>query len=281
MSETLNGTRNLIVISDTHCGCRLGLCCRGKIFLDGGGHYVASRHQLLMWGKWEEFWNKWVPMVTRGEPFAVLCNGDAIDGVHHGSTTQISHNLEDQGELAYRILSPVVEACEGQYYHVRGTEAHVGQSGVEEERLAKRLGAIPNEDGQFARNEVWFRIGKYLVHALHHIGTTGVAHGETAAPHKEITESFTEAARWGYEPPDVVVRSHRHRFIETRMMTEKGFCTSCTTPAWQLKTPFAYRIAGARQSSPQLGGTLVRAGDEDIYTRHRIWSIGRTKEVKL
>ena len=34
------------------------------------------------------------------EPYAVLINGDSLDGVHHNSTTQISHNLGDQAFIA-------------------------------------------------------------------------------------------------------------------------------------------------------------------------------------
>jgi hypothetical protein len=34
-------------------------------------------------------------------------------------------------------------------------------------------------------------------------------------------------------------------------------------------------------ATPQMGGTLVRAGDEDIFTRHFVKTIGRTKEIIL
>ena len=64
-------------------------------------------------------------------------------------------------------------------------------------------------------------------------------------------------------------------------MSDTGFATSCTTPGWQLKTPFAFRIPGGRASRPQMGGTLVRAGDDDIYTRHKVWSIRQVKESKI
>jgi hypothetical protein len=79
----------------------------------------------------------------------------------------------------------------------------------------------------------------------------------------------------------IVGNSHRHRNAEVRIQTYKGFATVCTTAAWQLKTPFAYRIAGARQSLPQIGGTLVRAGDEDCYTRHFVKSLSRPQEIVL
>lgn len=269
---------NLVVVSDLHCGCRMGLCPDWGATLDDGGTYKPSKFQLAIWSYWQQFWAEFVPDATRGEPFAVVCNGDALDGVHHNSTTQISNNLADQAEIAYQILSPIVTVCEGRYYHVRGTEAHVGKSAVEEERLAKRLGAIRNKEGQFARYDLWKRLGDdWLVHLLHHIGTTGSHAYEATAVHKELTEAFAESARWGKRPPDVAVRSHRHRYIKTEMVGARGAFISVVTPAWQGKTPFAWRIPGARQATPQFGGIVVRAAHGRIFVDPRIWTIERSE----
>jgi len=272
--------RNLIVVSDLHAGCRLGLC-PPSVALDEGGTYESTPLQRKMYGLWQEFWSEWVPRFTRGEPFAVCVNGDAIDGVHHNSVTQVSHNMADQVSIAYTLLSPIVELCGGNYYHLRGTEAHAGKSGQYEEMLATRLGSLPGSTGEHARWELWARLDRALVHVTHHIGTTGSMHYETTAIMKELSESYTESARWAEEPPDVVVRSHRHRNAEVRIQTAKGFATSCVTPGWQLKTPFAYRIPGGRAASPQIGGTLVRCGDEDVYTRHKVWPLKRPKETAI
>lgn len=223
------------------------------------------------------FWDGWVPKVTHGEPFAVVMNGDMVEGVHHNATTQISHNIEDQAEIAYQVFSPIVELCGGLFYMIRGTPSHVGQSGVDEEKLAKRLGAIPNEEGQCARYELWKRVGKGLVHFNHHIGTTSSSHHETSAINAELGAAFVEAGRWGKQCPDVIVRSHRHRCAEIRIPSEKGYAISFVTPAWQLKTPFAFKVAGARQTLPQIGGSLIRQGDEELHTRHWVKDIGRPR----
>lgn len=279
-----SGTRNLVVISDTHSGCRLALCPIGGVPLDDGGEYHPSRLQKKLWKWWREFWDDWVPAVTRGEPWDLVHNGDAVEGCHHGSVTQISHNLRDQGEIAYQLLKPIVEACRasgGRYYHIRGTEAHVAKSGQEEERLAERLGAVPNEDGQYARWELWKRVGTGLVHLLHHIGTTSSSAHETSALNAEMSAGYTEAGRWGYEPPDIWVRSHRHRSscssIPAHKNGELRDASCVVTPCWQLKTPYTYKIAGARQQQPQIGGILVRQGDEELHLRKMIWDLERPR----
>ena len=276
------GVNNLVVVSDTHSGCRMGLLHPDGAHVDGGGLYKPSAVQLKMWSFWEEFWGEWVPEVTRGEPFDLVHNGDALDGVHHRSTTQISHNMEDQQRMAENVLRAAVKQCKdsgGTYYHIRGTEAHVGQSGEYEERLARQLGAKPNDVGQYARFDLWKRVGgSCLVHLLHHIGTTSSAAHESSAVNAELTASYVEAARWNREPPDYIVRSHRHRSIAVDLDSAKGYAAGIVTPAWQLKTPYVWKIPGARISEPQLGGVMIRVGDEEHFYRRKVWSMDRSRE---
>lgn len=272
---------NIVVVSDTHVGCRLALMAPDGAALDDGGKVMPSTLQLKIWEQWEQFWGEVVPGWVDGEPFYVVHNGDAVDGTHHNATTQWSHNLEDQAEHAYQILKPVVELCEGRYYHIRGTEAHIGKSGVEEERLAKRLGAIPNEHGQFARWELWKRLdgdNGGLIHFLHHIGTTSSSAHETSAINAELAAMYADAGRFGDEPPKVVVRSHRHQSAEIRLPTIGGYASCFVTAAWQLKTPYVWKISGARVRQPQLGGSLVRLGTSELHTQHHVVRMQRSRE---
>ena len=266
---------NLVVVSDLHVGCQLGLLHPSGGQMDGGGIYKPSPLQRKVWRWWLHFWDEFVPLATKGEPYAVCINGDIIDGVHHGSTTQWSHNLTDQGAMAQKILAPLVQKCEGRFYVIRGTEAHVGKSAQEEERLARELKAIPNSHGQHARYELWKLVGPRLVHLLHHLGTTGSQAYEATAAHKELVESIAEAGRWGRRFPDVVVRSHRHRYIETVIPTANGRAFACVTPAWQLKTGYVFRVAGGRLSEPQVGGLVIRFHKDELFVRPWVQSLER------
>lgn len=268
-------TANLVIVSDLHVGCQLGLIGPHGARLDNDGIYRPSKLQRKVWEWWDEFWGEFVPAATKGEPYAVVVNGDILDGVHHNTTTQWSHNLTDQAAVARDILAPVVAACQGRFYIVRGTEAHTGESAHAEERLAHELGAIPNSQGQYARYELWKLVGDRLVHLLHHVGTTGSQAYEATAVHKELVESITEAGRWRRRHPDVVVRSHRHRYIETVIPTARGRAFACVTPAWQLKTPFAWRIPGARLAEPQIGGLVVRLAHDELFVRPWVQSLER------
>ena len=266
----------LIAVADIHAGCRLALCRPSGANLDDGGRYQPSKFQRKLWRWWREFWDDWVPKVTEGEPFCVVTNGDSVDGRHHNAVSQWSQNLADQEREAYEILAPVVAQCDGRYYHLRGTEAHGGVSGENEERLADRLGAIPNKEGQYARHELWKWVGgpgKFLTHFTHHIGTTGSSAYESTAVYKELVEAFVESARWGHRPPDAVVRAHRHRFFRTEIATGHDRAMGLVLPGWQGKTPFVYKI-NARQSMPQFGGIMIRVSSErEPYVRHFVKSI--------
>lgn len=273
---------NIIVVSDTHCGCQLALM-PPEVLLDNGGIFKQSSLQAKMWNMWLEFWDVWVPKVTKGEPYYIVHNGDAVDGVHHNSVTQITHNMKDQIQIAIDVLKPRIDhkKCVG-YYHIRGTEAHVGKSAQSEEGLAKALGAIPDDKGNHARWELWLNIQGHLIHFTHHVGTTQSANYESTAVWKEMVEAYTESGRWLQEPPDMVVRSHRHRQFEIKTATKKGYGMSIVTPAWQLKTPFVYKLGMGRSSQPQMGGYLIRVGDEDgLYTRFKVWDIERPKTEEI
>lgn len=273
--------RQVVVISDLHAGCQMALCPPGGARLDSGSIYVPRGAQAALWPVWLDFWS-WVKQVTAGEPYDLVLNGDCIDGVHHGSTTQISHNLTDQEVLAIDVLRERAEGA-ARYLHVRGTEAHVGKSAESEERVARALGAVPNEEGQHARYDLWLRMGGPrgpLVHFLHHIGSTGSAAYEATAVHKELVESYAEAGRWGDEPPRAIVRSHRHRALRIHLPVDEGEALAVVTPAWQLKTPFAWKIPGARLSQPQIGGMVLKVGDEaGLYARSFTRRMERSGEV--
>lgn len=268
---------NIIVISDTHSGCGLALC-PPKVRLIDKGTYQASTFQRKLWDRWGEFRKEWIPRVTRKQPFILVHNGDAVDGRHHGTTSQVSHNLEDQAQIGYEVLAPLVEQAEA-YYHIRGTEAHVGPSGEAEESLARRLGAISDDQGNSARWELWLDLYGHLCHFSHHIGVTGSSSYEATAVGKEMVENYVESGRWGERAAQVTVRSHRHRYGKWEQYGHKGLQISLVTPAWQMKTGYVFRGQG-KMTQPQLGGALIRVGDEELHTRAMVWAMSRPKTVE-
>ena len=116
------------------------------------------------------------------------------------------------------------------------------------------------------------------MHATHHIGTTGSQAYESTAVMRELAEAYAEAGRWRQRPPDVLIRGHRHRHIEIRVPTALGYGIAFTSPAWQLKTPYTFRIPGAGHAASAAASS---AGAHRPHTRHWVRSPERPKEVQL
>lgn len=123
MANEYKRINNIVVISDTHFGCALGLC-PNKVQLDEGGFYKASPLQRKVYKFWQYFWDSWIPKVTKNEDYILVHNGDIIDGVHHNAVTQISQNITDQKNIAVQVMKEIVslKKCKA-YYQIRGTEA--------------------------------------------------------------------------------------------------------------------------------------------------------------
>lgn len=272
----------ILILGDTHIGDDGGLCPPEGFRRDSGVFVPPNSMQRFSWSVWQEA-KQWVKQVMDGKPFDAVLGGDLVDGLHHGSTTAMSDNIKDQEEAAIEILEDMIAGADRRYAE-RGTEAHVGPAACSDERIAKRLGCIPNEDGQHARYDLWYRLGAPdgpLVHFLHHIGTVGTQAYESTALMKEYTEACIESARMGRQPPDVIVRHHRHRGLDLKIPTVRGQALVFTVQGWQLKSSaFTWRATGVRQAAPQLGLTILMWNREaGAWTRHFTRFGERSKEV--
>lgn len=271
MTDETPGTPNLVCVADQHCGCKLGLYPYGiDSKLDEGVGYIPSEAvQKVTWGWWCEFWLEFVPSIVGDEVYDICNVGDALDGVHHGSVHQFTHNRADQNRVARQCWEMPLEMCHargGKYYHIRGTEAHSGKSAENEELVAESLKAIPDpETGQFSRWQLRKKVGHGIVQLAHHVGCTSVTAYETSAPHRELVDAYTDAALWNYRPPDIVVRGHRHRYIATELPTSRRLAEcarSIVLPGWQAKTPFGWKID--RHKPPMFGGVVIRQHPDGI-----------------
>ena len=264
---------NIVDFSDTHIGCKFGLCPPEGFVLDEGvrvGAYTADDPLAVMrrtvWGWWEEFWGDFVPRATRGEPFAIVCNGDAMDGNHHGSSTPFTANTHDQVLMAHQVYKPLIDICEGRFYLIRGTQVHVGESGRDEEALGQMLNAVPFR-GRHSRWEMRARLGDRLLHFAHHIGTTTSPFAQSGALQRLAVRSYVETGRRGDPPYSLLARAHRHSHSEISEQAAHGKVTVLTTPAWQLKTPYVHSKDGLQMMQPEIGGVVIRLNDGELFTR--------------
>jgi hypothetical protein len=275
--------KSIIVISDLHVGSTVGLCPPQVSVVDRGT-YECNKFQEALYHYWQDFWKIFVPRAVKGSKKVVLIiNGDVIDNVHHETVNILSNSIEVQESAAVSILNGIRSLCPvkiHEIYMVAGTEAHAGRAAESERRIAKAIGAIPDETGEHTPYQRWLDVDGTIVHFAHTIGTTSSAAYESSAPMRELVASMVEAAQWGRPMPDILVRSHRHRFIEVPIPTEGGRIRVVVTPGWQLRTPFVERVD--RMRMPHIGGVVFQLGEEhSCQVKEKLYPLPDPKPVQI
>lgn len=272
----------VISISDLHIGSTTGICLESVDTVDKG-EYRGNKYQRTLLKYWRNFWKVVVPEYTSGASKIVLeINGDIIDGVHHNTVNILSNSWAVQEQAAIELLQDARDLCPvkiDEIYIVKGTEVHTGPAGESEERIAKAIGAVPNEIGEYASYQWWLKVDDVPFQFAHHIGVTSSAAYESSAPMRELVAALVEAAQWGQILPRVVERSHRHRFIPVAIPSRYGRIHAIITPGWQLRTPFVERID--RMRMPHIGGIVYRVEGEHIDVWEKIYQLPGPKPLAI
>lgn len=273
-------TRRVVVLSDLHVGSTVGLW-PGAHPVEGGGEYTANVYQMWLL----ECWRAMLAEVEAMRPKpVVVVNGDAIQGVNYRDGQLITNKTEIQVRAAYELLAPL-RKCAREFYMVRGTEWHEGKSSEFVELLAQSLSAKTDpSSGQYTWWEIYLGLPsaaemgregaaehKPVIHFAHHVGISSVPWYEATVPLRDTLLLLAELARfYGDRAPDVrmVVRSHRHRFIYVLAPPDIHVAV---TPAWQLKTAFAYKKAASMV--PEIGYMIVEWDGQDLVVKPRIFAL--------
>jgi hypothetical protein len=261
----------------------MGLCLPGARLIDGGT-YGLNKFQQTLLKYWRHFWSVYVPGECEGaESVTVVINGDAIDGIHHGTVNIFSNDIGVQEAAAVAAIQSIYKLCPlpiTHLYMVIGTEVHTGPAGQSEKRVADTVHAEPDEAGDIVPYQRWIYVDKVLFQFAHHIGTTSSAAYESSAPMREMVAGLVEASQWGRPLPDVFVRSHRHRFIEVPLPTKEGRrIRAVITPSWQLRTPFVERID--RMRMPHIGGVVFKVEGKECLVKERLYPLPDPKPTRL
>ena len=244
----------IAITSDIHCGSTLAPCPPEGVRLDDGGQYLPSKAQRWLWEKWEDYHQRVAEKRRQLKAdLWYLVNGDAMEGDHHGTSQIISRNLEAQTYVQDRVFSVPMKLEPSRLFIVRGTEAHVGPSGNREEALARQLRAEKDKE---ADTWSWWRL-RLKAHStlmdFQHHGRTGTRPWTKASAVGNLaTEVFYEHAANGLTPPHLAIRSHRHVWGDSYKNCPTRVIQ---TPAWQLKTAHAHKVAA--ESIADIGGIIL------------------------
>lgn len=253
----------IAVVSDVHCGSTLAMCPPEGVLLDDGGKYLPSAPQEWLWACWLNFWERVqrTHRAARADLWIVL-NGDSFEGQHHGTTQVISNHPEPQSYLADRIFGVPRGLAPRRTFVVRGTEAHVGPAGATEEAFARSIRAEENPE---TRKWSWWHLRLRphgcLLDFQHHPSTRGTTVDTRMAGVARLAGVvFKEHAKRGLPAPALAVRSHTHVTADSY---DAWPVRAIITPAWQLKTAHALKVAA--DSIADIGGVVITVAPDGTY----------------
>ncbi len=240
------------IVADTHVNSTVAVC-PPTVQRDKAGEYHASKAQVALWDKWQEFWTI-ANERKRGKLYAVIV-GDVCDLNSHNGVELISHNRADIIRASLQVLEPMVNVAD-RVFIVRGTEAHTGPGNELEELIGEMIGATPDTD---SNTRTWYWL-PMLVDGVrfdfaHHPETDGNRPWtEDAAMARCGAIVRTQCLEQEQPVPDIVVRAHKHKLDDYKSKTKKPLVLF--TPSWQLTTSFGYRLAAAGSVRP-VGGWIL------------------------
>lgn len=260
--------KNLIVISDLHINSTVGLCAEAP-GLDDGGNYCPSKSQRWLKEKFDDF--HYFCNNLGGENIFVL-NGDVVDVNRHSQHQLITSNISNIISHAESLINPLING--NKVFLVRGTEAHVGQSGEIEDILAKKIYA-EEIDGRYSHWQLNLNVEGVLFDITHH-GTVGSKPwNKYSALSSTASEMIINAVTFNQQLPNVVIRSHRHTFADTH---DNFPVRIISTPAWQLSTAFSYRIGSGLAD---IGGLVFRCENGKYEMIKQLYKPESNKAVVL
>lgn len=258
--------QRILVLSDLHVGSTVGLW-PGEHAVEGGGVYEANEYQQWLYQCWQNMLGE----VKKLRPQIAIINGDPLQGANMRDGQLITNKVDVQADAALTLLQPLRKMVKTLYI-IRGTECHDGKAAENVEQMAKALRAKADpSSGQGTWWELYLDVGGPVLHFAHHVGCSSVPWYEATVPLRDTLLMLSELWRfYGSEAPNVrmVVRSHRHRYIHVDAPPD---IQVVVTPAWQLRTAFAYKKAASML--PEIGYVLIEWDGKDLVVKPRIYQL--------
>ncbi len=243
-------TRLMVLISDPHVGSTFGLL-QPSFITHEGNEVSQNALQKWLWSSWLDSW-AWAKEVIGKDAWALILNGDLIDGNHHHTKEIMFVDEGDHVEAAAEIFTEVGKGASSVYI-TEGTESHTKGA---EHTIAKILKANGlNVVSPSAKRGAWdslhLKCSGSLCEIDHHMPTSMRSYLEASALSITLGDIRNQRARAGDEVPKVIIRSHRHRFG----LYEDGYGMMVALPSWQGLTRFGRKVVPG--AMPQAGIVIL------------------------
>lgn len=229
----------VVVVSDLHCGSSVGLWPEGAKVSYGNTIGLGDNlHQQWLWSCWTDMQAR-IFEHFKGAPWALIVNGDCIEGRHHGTQEVVAAKMKDHSSAAIQALLPLAKVAAKSYF-VAGTECHTGDW---EEYIAQECG------GKFCGDKALLEINGTLIDVAHHMPTSARAYLEAGAMSITMGNARLNYARSGHRLPRVFLRGHRH----CGGYYSDAHALFLVTGAWQMLTRYGHKVVGDSLCRPAAG----------------------------
>jgi hypothetical protein len=208
-------------------------------------------------------WENWLKLIEKAQSYngnlITILNGDAIEGDTKDRTFQVvTRNPATLLKIAEECHEPIRKASKAMFV-VRGTAAHGGKSGNLEESMARDLECEKTDIGTYSAYQWNLNVEGLHIDAAHHTNMSGVPWIKKEAAAKLAAKMIFAAADAHENPPDIVLRSHVHRWSDSYDMYRTRVII---LPCWSLATEYTYRIAPG--SIADIGAVFIHI-DSGMY----------------
>lgn len=236
----------IVVVSDLHVNSTVGLF-PPRFVRDDGAEVTQNKFQRWLWECWLDF----CKTAQACGDYIVVINGDPIQGIHPSRDIQIVvPSKADMLRAGAMVVKPLIHKARKTFL-VRGTEWHDGTGGEDAEQFGELIGAYVDPDiKQHSHWTLNLELGGKRFAFAHHTSVTTVYHA--TPPAREWREAKEMFADLGIAVPDVIVRSHVHRW---GFFPDTSGRLYFTTPGWQLKNAFGFKHRPLYL--PDIGGLIL------------------------
>lgn len=236
--------------SDTHCNSYVGLC--PPTFNHHGGQHKANKVQRWLWSNWLDY----VGQVKRqakkhNAPIVTILNGDLCD-LHPKTTNLITRDKVEMLRLTYAAIKPLVDIS-ARLYIVLGTSSHTDGF---EEKIAEDLESFKYNEYMWAHPRVRIVVDGVHIWAAHHGRMGRLEHTRRMAGIKLAAETGMKCFENRLHPPDVIFRSHQHRWSDSN---QNHRIRGIFLPAWQAPTDYIYKLDA--DAVEEVGGAIMVCSD--------------------
>ena len=223
-------SKRVVVVSDLHCGSRVGLTPPAfNPKSEKGSKFYEARADTWDW------FSKQIKSL--GPIDALIANADLIEGkgVRSGGTELITADRKEQAEMASAVL---LSTKARNVFISYGTSYHTGSEEDWEDWVAMEVGArkIGSHD--------WLDVNGLVFDYRHHIGGSSIPHGRMTAIARERLWNVLWNEHGAFPKADVIIRSHVHYHV------------FCGGPGWLAMTTPALQWHGSKFGSRQVSGTV-------------------------